>query len=857
MRVRALLRNLFLRRAADGDLREEIDSYAAEMNARHPRSVYAEPLRDEVRAARPGAGIESWARDFRYAGRMLRKSPALTLACVLTFAAGVGATTVVFSMVNALALRQLPVPHPGQLQMLSMTVHGHTGMPVLTAADLHDLAAQPQSAFSAVTSLSINSIGVGVRGQARVALGGFVSGNYFAVMGVQPALGRFFSQDDASAVVLSYDYWRARFGANADVLGAAATVEGRPATIVGVAPRGYHGIANLFDVQVYVPVGLAPKGNAGGVPVMGIPIVRLRPRAARTAAEAELALLARRLGKEHPRQDTALAFHLWPMGNGVVSNQGGANPFAMVTGLFLALAMLVLLLAAANIMGVLLARARTREREMAVRSALGAGRRRLARQVFLEALLLAAVGGAAGILLGIAASRILAALPPQSSFPIVLDFSFDGRVYAFGFAMALLMALVAGLLPAWRAASADPNQSLRGPEPGIGGARRQRLRATLVAAQVAGSLALLIVGGLFLRSLLHQQHRPLGFQPARVWNFELDTSGANYTPAQGKAFFDRLLPAVSALPGVRGAALAAQYPFGTLSDVGPVHARQTPQSTRDTGINAVSPGYFALLGIPLLEGRGVAATDTAASPAVAVVSARLAQSLWPGQNAIGRQIVLGSGGAPTTVVGVAGNLVHSFGNPDEPQVYFPLSQDYHARQVLQVRAGGAASPVPAVERLLRQLGPEVPLGTVQSMSAAVNGLNGMFLFRLGARLATALGLLGLFLAVIGVYGVVAYAAAQRTHEIGVRVALGARPRQLLAGILRRAALMVGTGMAFGLLAAAAFGKIAGALLAGVSGLDPLTFIAASLLLALVALAAALIPALRASRADPLAALRCE
>lgn len=857
MPLKTLFCNLLHRRAADRDLDAEIGAYADEMNARRPHSVYAEPLREQVRAVRPGAGIESCARDLRYSLRMLRKTPWLTLACVLTFAVGVAATTVVFSMANALIWHPLPVANPAELHLLSLRVqNSDTITPSLTASDLRALAAQAHTAFSAVTTASLDDVGISAGGQARIAMGGFVGGNFFAVMGIHPALGHFFSRDDASAVVLSYDYWRSRFHANPAVIGTVAIVEGRPVSITGVAPQGFHGITNVIDSQVYVPVGLAPKGNAGFLPVFGIPIVRLRPGVTVAAAQAELAVYARRMAAEHPKDDKGLRVQMWPIGNGMTSSQGGPNPFATVAALFFVLSGLVLLLAAANIMGVLLARARTREREMAVRSALGAGRRRLARQVFLEAVVLAVGGCAVGLALGMAASHTLGTLPPQFGLPVVIRFRFDWRVFGFGCAMALVMAVVAGLLPAWRAASADPNHSLRGPEANPSGRRRQRLRSTLVVAQVAGSLMLLIVGGLFVRSLQYAQHRPLGFHAEGLWNFELNVSGAGYTTVQGQRLFAQLLPAVRALPDVRSASLAMTHPFGTDQDDGPVHLPGKPSPSVDSTANRISPDYFRTMEIPLLQGRAITADDTAHSPAVAVVSARLAQALWPGKSALGQQVSLGATGQPATVIGVAADVLQNSFSAAQPTIYFALAQHYIPREVLQVRTAGA-TPVSAVEQWLARMAPNVTIGLVQPMTAAQQGLNGLFIFNLGARLATALGLLGLFLAVIGVYGVVAYAAAQRTHEIGIRVALGARPRQVIAAILRSAGLIIASGIVIGLLLAAAIGKLAGAFLVGVSGLDPLTFIAATVLLALVAFAASLLPALRASRADPLAALRCE
>ncbi len=860
MPLKTLLRNLLHRRAADRDLDAEIGAYADEMNARRAHSVYAEPLREQVRAARPGAGIESCARDLRYALRMLRKTPWLTLACVLTFAVGVAANTVVFSMANALIWRQLPVAHPEQLQMLSLAVHGHNAAPALTRDDLQTLAADGRRAFSAVTTASITTAGVSVAGKSRVAWVGYVSGNFFSMLGVHPARGSFFTRDDAQAVVLSDDYWHSRFGANPAVIGQSVILDGKPVAIAGIAPRGFHGISNLISTQMFVPAGLFSSTAAAGIGAIGIPIVRLRPGAAAPEARAALGVFAGQMARVHSKTDRGLVVQMWPMGTGMVSNQGGANPFGTVAALFLTLSGLVLLLAAANIMGVLLARSAVRQREMDVRSALGASGARLARQVLIETLVLAAAGGAVGMLLGMSGSNSLSGLPPQTSIPLMLRFSFDGRVFAYGCFMALIMAFVAGLAPAWRAARSNPSHSLRGPESGAGARRRQRLRSVLVAGQTASSLMLLIVGGLFVRCMLVAEHRPLGFQPAHVWNFVLDTSGAGYSQAQGEQFYAQLLPAVRALPGIQSASLAQFYPMGFVGDYGDAKLPGTNRVIKGALVNAVSPDYFRTLGIALLQGRGFTAGDTATAPGVVVITPALSAKLWSGENPIGRQIIVGPAKLPVTVIGVAAAASYrlSGGSGDPQQIYLALGQNFNTRQVLQVRtAASVTTPVPAVEGLLERLAPNVPLGEVQSMNSAIHGLNGLFLFSLGARLATAMGLLGLFLALIGVYGVVAYAAAQRTHEIGIRIALGARPRQVVAAILRSAGAIIVAGIVVGLLLAAAFGKLAGAFLVGVSGLDPLTFIAATALLALVAFAASLLPALRASRADPLAALRCE
>jgi len=861
-RFRFLWRNLLRRRQADQDLEAELGAYAEEMNRRQRHRVQTEPLREQVRSARLGAGLEGWARDLRYAARMLRKAPLLTLACVATFALGIGANTVVFSMANALLWRQPPLAQPQQINFLRILRHGAPGVDMLPA-EVEQVRQQTAGVFRDVAAASLGQLGLSVNGHAETMFASYVTGNFFQLLGVRPALGRFFFAptgvvDRDPELVLSYAYWRSRFGGDPGVVGRAAAVNGQAVTIVGVGPKDFHGISDLFDTQAFLPMGLAPAHQTGQF-VSALPLVRRRPGGSLQAEQAELDLVAARMAQADPKQFHGLRIQAVPLGVGLL-NSNGENPFPMVSTLFLSLSGLVLLLAAANVMGLLLARASTRQREMAVRAALGGGRRRLARQVFLETLLLALAGGAAGMVLGIFGSRALSALPPAGGFPLVLDFSFDGRVFGYGLAMALLVALTAGLVPAWRAAGADPNDALRSDHGGAG-RRRQRLRSALVAAQVAGSLALLIVGGLFVRSLRHAETASLGFDPSQAWNFSLDTDGAGYLPARGRQYYAQLLPRARALPGVLAASLAQEVPFGLDSSATGVRLSPAPAPSGappppSAGYSAVSGGYFATLRIPLLQGRSFGAGDGVSAPAVAVVSRALAQRLWPRGNALGQTFVRGDKPSPALrVVGVVGDVTANFSTSSRLFFYVPLAQNYTPQQILQVRLAPGTRPA-AVAQAIARLDANVPV-SVQSMDDAVDGINGLYIFHLGARLAMWLGLLGLALALVGVYGVVAYSAAQRTHETGIRMALGARPRQVAAAILRQALAIVATGMGLGLLLAAAIGKLVGAFLVGISGLDPLTFALASLLLATVALAASLLPAWRATRADPLAALRCE
>lgn len=853
-RLRFLYRNLFHRHRADRDLAAELEAFA---QARPRRGTGPEQWREEVRAARIGAGLESWARDLRHAARRLRQAPWLTLTCVSTFALGIGASTAVFSVANELLLRQPPLAQPQQLDYLRVWRHGVPGGSI-RPQEVEELRQQTTAVFSGVTAVTLAQPGLSARGQAQTAFATYVDGNFFSLLGVHPALGRFFSappgvEDREPVLVLSYSYWQARFGGDPRVIGETAAVNGRALTIVGVGPKGFHGVSELFDTQAFMPLGLGPQPD-DAQSFGTLPLARRRPEVDIATAQAAVNVVAARLAQAHPAAFHGLAIQVAPLGVGLI-NSSGVNPFGMVSALFLTLAGLVLLLAGANVMGLLLARTRARQREMAVRAALGGSRLRLARQVFLETLLLGLGGAAAGMALGVAASRALSALPPNIGFPLVLDFSFDWRVFLYGLAMALLVAVAAGVVPAWRAAGASPNEALRG---GGGASQPQRLRSALVAAQVAGSLALLVVGGLFVRSLRQAQAANLGFDPGQVWNLSFDAAGAGYPAARGAQYFAQLLTRAQALPGVESASLAQSAPFATDSAFTSVRdaAASAPTPPPSAGYNAVSGGYFATLHIPILAGRRFLAGDQAASAPVVVVSQSLARRLWPGRDPVGQRLVRGDQpNHPLTVVGVAGNVVGDFTDPAQPFFYLPLAQNYSPQQTLEVRLASGV-PAAAIAQSLARFDPRVPLA-VQSMDQAIDGLNGLYLFHLGARCAAWLGLLGLALAIVGVYGVVAYTAAQRTRELGIRVALGARPRQVAAAVLRQALAIVAGGMTLGLLLAAAIGKLASAFLVGVSGLDPFIFGLASLLLGAVALAASLLPAWRATRADPLAALRCE
>lgn len=534
----------------------------------------------------------------------------------------------------------------------------------------------------------------------------------------------------------------------------------------------------------------------------------------------------------------------------------------VVSALFLTLAGLLLLLAAGNVMNLLLVQAALRTREMALRSALGAARWRLIRQALTETGLMVFFGVLAGIAVGAAVAHALSAMRVMGDFPILLDFSMDWRVFAYASLLGAAVAITAGLAPAWRGSSVHPTEVLR--EGGRqGSARRQRLRTVLVISQLAGSLTLLIVAGLFIRSLRNAESRDLGFDPRGVVDFTLDPHGAGYDMVRGRAFYDQLLRQAQTLPGVESAALAQAAPLdpennGAELEVDGVKLEEghRPEADYDT----VTPEFLKTLHIQLVRGRDFSAADNEAAPRVAIVNELMAERFWPGKDPVGRIFKrLDDPGHVMTVIGVMRNAsMEELVSPVGPYFLMPLKQNYVSRQTLVVRTSGpAVAMAQPVLQLIRQIDAAVPVSNVATLSHNLDGITGFLLFRLGAGLATGLGLLGFTLAVLGLYGVISYSTAQRRREIGIRIAVGAQPRRVLLTMLREGFVIVGCGVIAGIVVAALIARLAGGFLVGVSAFDPLTYFSIATLLAAVALLASAIPARRATRVDPAMVLRME
>jgi predicted permease len=807
--------------------------------------------------------------------RLLRKNPGFTAIAVLTLGLGIGANTALFSIVDWLLVRPLPISQPSQMTTLSLEQKGRfsNGFSYL---DFNDIRSGMTGVFSDVAGYDFGEDGITADGKTQPIQIGYVTGGFFPMLGIKPLLGRFIMPTEGASIgadpvlVLSYSYWTTRFGSDPGVIGKRVAVDGLPVTIVGVAPQGFHGIFNMIDTQGYMPTGMKSPMFGMAQDFMTnrsarsmVLMARLRNGTTLEQARASATVVGHRLSQQFPDVDGGLELKVWkagPMGPGGSSSSGALDA---VAGLFLGLALLVLVLACLNVANMLLVRATVRQREMAIRTALGAARGRLIRQLLAESMLLALIGCAAGLFFGFAASRAVSAMNLRTSLPVVLDFQFDWRVFAYAFGVAALTGILAGLVPALRASRANVGEMLHDAGRSATGGK-QRLRGALVAAQVAGSMMLLVIAGLFTRSLAKAQFADLGFDPKHVLNLTMDPHEIGYNETQGQLFFKQLLERVRSLPGIQSASLSATIPGGDIELGSGLNiegrAVDSGQPKPSANCNYVTSQYLETMGIALLRGRSISDADEANTQFVAVIDERMAKEFWPNQDAIGRRFTSTDDTKHSIeVVGISRNFKGgSLFDNNDPFYFAPLSQHYISLTTLQIRAMGApeAQTTPVIQAA-QSVAPTMPVYGVQTMTQSLNGINGMFLFQLGAGIAASLGILGLVLATIGLYGVVSFSATQRTREIGIRMALGARPAEVLKMICSKGLVIIGIGLVIGAGLGLAVGRLIGGLLIGIGGSDPATFITVGLMLAFIGTAASFVPALRASRVDPIVALRHE
>jgi predicted permease len=818
---------------------------------------------------------------------MLLKQPGFTAIAVLTLALGIGANTAIFSLGNVFMFRPLPVKDAGRLAVVAVQYRAEGDPNQLSYLDYLDYKKQ-SDVFTDMTFYDLSLAGIGYQGRADRVVMAFVPGNFFNMLGLRPALGRLFSpgegdeQKTAPVVVLGHSYWLKRFGGDPGVIGRSISLDGQLVTIVGVVPEEFNGPYALVELDAYAPIGMygAVSGNESFYTDRRDTELRvlatLKPGVTTKQAEAALAVIAQRLAKAYPESDEGEVPRVIPE-RLARPEPAVENSMPFVATIFLVMVGLVLLVACFNVANLLLARAAAREKEIAVRSAMGASRARLIRQMLTESIMLAIAGSVGGALVGNWVVCGLERLRPLGDFALRLAFNFDWRVFGYVAGIAMVSGIIAGLAPALRISRTNLNNTLReGGRGMIGDTRRHRLRNGLVIAQVAGSLIVLVAAGLFVRSLKGVESIDLGYDPHHVLNLVMDPKLQGYDQVRSEAFFRELLRRAKSLPGVESASLSFSTPLGYYGDGTALFPEGQDLQSKDkrvpgAGYNCVSPEYFTTMRMKIMEGREFNESDTNTSQPVAIINQVMAEKLWPHQDAVGRRFRYRgsegpqksspqtSAGPLVTVVGVVHNAkVQSL--MDEPSSFFyvPETQNYKSIHVLQLRTLVPPQTLknPAVS-LVRDLDPDLPVYDVMTMEQAIGGANGFFLFKMGAGFAGALGALGLMLAVVGVYGVVSYGANQRRHEIGIRMALGAQPQSIFGLVIRQAGILVGTGVALGILASLALSRVLTSLLVGVSSYDPLTFFSVSALLLGVSLVACYLPARRAAHVDPMVALRHE
>ncbi|MGD0694200.1 MAG: ABC transporter permease [Terriglobia bacterium] len=826
-------------------------------------------------------------QDVRFGLRMLVKNPGFTSIAVMTLALGIGANTAIFSLGNVFMFRPLPVKDAERLTVVAVQYKADADPNQLSYPDYQDYRKQSTDVFTDMTFYDLTLAGLGYQGHADRLIMAYVPSNFFTMLGIRPALGRLIAPGEGDepqtgpVVVLGHSYWVRRFGGDPGVVGRSVTLNGQMVTVIGVVPEQFIGPYNIVELDAYAPIGMyaIKSGNSEFFTDRRDTELRvlatLKPGVSAKHAEAALNVIAQRLAKAYPEVDQGQMARVIPE-HLARPEPAVANSMPLVTTIFLLMVGLVLLVACFNVANLLLARAAAREKEIAVRAAMGASRARLIRQMLTESILLAIAGAVGGALIGNWVIRGLEQLRPLGDFALRLAFTFDWRVFSYVAGVALAAGILAGLAPALRISRTNLNDTLRESGRGlIGDTRRHWLRNGLVMAQVAGSLIVLVAAGLFTRSLTNAESIDLGYDPHHVLNVSLDPKLQGYDQPRSEAFFRELLSRAKALPGVESASLAFSIPLGYYGDGSSVYPEGQPipkdKRASGAGINCVSPDYFSTMRMKIIKGRAFTDADTSASQRVAIVNQTMAERLWPHQEAVGQRFSTEGSEGPfksesqggsrswVTVVGVVRDAKVQ-GLLDAPGNFFyvPQTQNYKSMHVLQLRTSVPPQSLrlPA-EALVRELDPNLPVYDVMTMEQAVAGANGYFLFKVGAGFAASLGALGLLLAVVGVYGVVSYAASQRQHEIGIRMALGAQPSSVLRLVVRQAVILVGAGVGIGVLAALAVSRVLVSLLVGVASYDVLTFASVSALMVAVALVACYIPAYRAARVDPMVALRHE
>ncbi len=809
--------------------------------------------------------------DLKFACRQLLKNPGFTAVALLTLALGIGANTAAFSWIQTVLLRTIPgVAQPKQLVVVAPRFISGELNDTMSYVDLRDFA-NNKKIFADVIGSQFTPMSMTLKDTPEWVWGQIVTANFFDVLGVQPILGRTFSAEEERApgahpvVVLSYGFWQRRFQADTNVIGRTINLNRHPFTVIGVAPADFQGTMGGLAFDLWAPVmmqgQLMPSGsNPALFQLRGYrwlhTIGRLAPGISLAKAQAAVTATARNWEAEFPNSNRNLGFVLLPLWK---SPWGAQHVLLPLLTVMFAVSFLVLIIVAANIANLLLARATSRDREIAVRLAIGAGRLRLIRQLLTESIVLSVAGGIVAVPCALWLTELTARLFPKFYLPVVLNPHLDVRGLLFMLIVSVSVGMLFGLAPAWQFSRMDLAATLKdGTRSVLSG--RHWLRSALAASEIALALLLLISAGLCLQSFRQARTMSRGFDPSNILLANLRLGVHGYDAPRGRLFYRTLLEQLRELPGVQQVSLGDHVPLGpeggssTRISVEGYAPRPNEQMSFD--FNTVSPGYFTTLRIPLVDGRDFQPRDDVSAPGVVVVNETLARRFWSGLNPIGRRMTI-FGDRLVTVIGVVKDIKHRrLNEPAAGYFYVPLEQNYTPNMNIHLRtAGNPLALVNAIERQVKALDP----GVQPAVTAAMDQITdfAVLTYRIAAAVLMVLALTALLLAIIGIYGVVAFTVSQRTQEIGIRMALGAARLDVIKMVLGEGTRLAACGVAVGLLGALAATRVLSSLLVGISALDPLTFAVGALLLASVALLACYVPARRAAKVDPMVALRYE
>jgi predicted permease len=889
LRLRSILRHSHVEQELDEELQFHLEHKIEEGIAKG-----LSPKEARYRAMRAMDGLEQrkeemrdmrrihWLTDFlddtRYAIRSLRRTSGLTAFVVITLALGIGMTSGTFSMVDGLIFRPYPVPHPSGVVTLVSTTHD-SSFDDFSYREYLDIRGQTKSYDGVIANAEMEAVGFSAEPGAtpRIRGGMMVSANYFRVLGVEPRLGRGLREDEDQApgrdavVVLGPDFWKHEFASDPSVLGRIIRLNGTNFTVIGVAPETFPGMQIFGHPDFYMPLAMArvfstdrQKDFFEDRDDRELTVrARLKPGTTLKQAQSELAVLAKHFEREYPKANRSRGAAVHTQFEMRTRNDDGNWKFGVI---FVMLALSVLLVACTNVAGLLLSRARTRTREIALRLAIGAGRFRLVRLLLTESLILASLGGLAGIAIGygvVAWFHTKQSIVMMTDLPVSLPFRMDMRVLLASLALTALSALVCGLAPALQSTRTDLVSGLKSADADVPGHKRLWGRNMLVVAQVAASLMLLTASFLMVRGFQHTLLDGTGFAKDHLLMVTFDPRLMQYNAAQTKQFYKLLAERAREAPGVQSEALTQNIPLGQDGFDGVAFVPDGFQMPRDrenfnSTMDTVDEGYFATMGIPILRGRGFLASDTAEGPRVAVVNEQFARHYWPKEDAVGKHIRLESPtGTPVEIVGVAQTTKFELSAQPMDFVYMPLAQHPIARMVLMLRSSGdPLQLVKPVKEVVRSLNPNLPMLDTRSyedfyLNQAVKGPD------IAIDLVGAMGAVGLLLAIAGLYGLVAYNVSRRTREIGIRMALGAANADVLRLVMGKGLVLVGMGTVIGLAMGLTVERLMNSMLFDAGGVDIVAYVVVVPSLFLVTMLAAYVPARRASRIAPTQALRYE